>query len=290
MCDLNDQAELKKYTRRDFGAWAASAGLLTALPRVANAVAVTEREVTIATPDGTCDAYFVAPTSGAAPGVLVWPDVFGLRPAFRQMGKRLAESGYAVLTINPFYRVKHAPTGASTDFQDPAKREGLMKMMQSLTAETNVKDAQAFIGWLDKQSAVDTSKKVGTTGYCMGGPLVMRTAASLPNRVGAGATFHGGGLVTDKPDSPHLLIPKMKAAMLIAIADNDDKQQPTAKDVLKKAFDDNHLKNEVKVYTGAQHGWCPPASGVYTMDAAEEAWARLLETFKTALVTHSYNA
>ncbi len=291
MCDQDTYADAVAYqlkngelSRRQFGALGLGAGLMAVLPAVANAAEVKEQEVEIKTPDGTCDAHFVHPVSGKSPAVLVWPDIFGLRPAFRQMGKRLAESGYAVLTINPFYRVKHAPTGASTDFQDPAKREGLMKMMQSLTAETNVKDAQAFIGWLDKQSAVDTSKKVGTTGYCMGGPLVMRTAASLPNRVGAGATFHGGGLVTDKPDSPHLLIPKMKAAMLIAIADNDDKQQPTAKDVLKKTFDDNKLKNEVKVYTGAQHGWCPPDSGVYKMDAAEEAWARLLATFKTALV------
>jgi carboxymethylenebutenolidase len=254
------------------------------LPPVANAAEVTESEVEIKTPDGTCDAHFVHPAKGAAPAVLVWPDIFGLRPAFRQMGKRLAESGYAVLTINPFYRMKHAPTGASTDFQDPARREGLMKMMQSLTAETNVTDAKAFIAWLDKQSAVDTKKKMGTTGYCMGGPLVLRTAATVPNRVGGAATFHGAALVTDKPDSPHLLIPKMKAQFLIAIADNDDQKEPNSKTVLKEAFEKNHLKAEVEVYKGAQHGWCPPDSQVYNMELAEKAWSRLLATFKTALV------
>jgi carboxymethylenebutenolidase len=291
MCDQDTYEDMiayqlknKELTRRQFGALGLGAGLMAMLPPVANAAEVTESEVEIKTPDGTCDAHFVHPAKGSAPAVLVWPDIFGLRPAFRQMGKRLAENGYAVLTINPFYRVKHAPTGAATDFQDPAKRDGLMKLMGSLTAQTNVTDAKAFIAWLDKQSAVDTKKKMGTTGYCMGGPLVLRTAATVPNRVGGAATFHGAALVTDKPDSPHLLIPKMKAQMLICIADSDDKKEPNSKTVLKKAFDEHHLKNEVEVYTGAQHGWCPPDSGVYDMDLAEKAWGRLLATFKTALV------
>jgi carboxymethylenebutenolidase len=294
MCDQDTyedaiayQLKNKELSRRQFGALGLGAGLVAMLPPVANAAEVTESEVEIKTPDGTCDAHFVHPAKGSAPAVLVWPDIFGLRPAFRQMGKRLAESGYSVLTINPFYRIKHAPTGASTDFQDPAKRDGLMKMMQSLTAETNVSDAKAFIAWLDKQSAVDTKKKMGTTGYCMGGPLVFRTAATVPNRVGGAATFHGGGLVTDKPDSPHLLIPKMKSQLLIAIAENDDKSDknvPPSRDQLKKAFADNKLKAEVEVYTGSQHGWCPPDSGVYNMELAEKAWSRLLATFKTALV------
>jgi carboxymethylenebutenolidase len=294
MCDQDTyedaiayQLRNKELSRRQFGALGLGAGLVAMLPPVANAAEVTESEVEIKTPDGTCDAHFVHPAKGSAPAVLVWPDIFGLRPAFRQMGKRLAESGYSVLTINPFYRIKHAPTGASTDFQDPAKRDGLMKMMGSLTAETNVTDAKAFIAWLDKQPAVDTKKKMGTTGYCMGGPLVFRTAAALPNRVGGAATFHGGGLVTDKPDSPHLLIPKMKAQFLVAIAENDDKNdkmQPPSRDQLKKAFADNKLKAEVEVYTGSQHGWCPPDSGVYNMELAEKAWSRLLATWKTALV------
>lgn len=291
MCDQDTyedaiayQLRNKELSRRQFGALGLGAGLVAMLPPVANAAEVTESEVEIKTPDGTCDAHFVHPAKGSAPAVLVWPDIFGLRPAFRQMGKRLAESGYAVLTVNPFYRVKHAPTGAATDFQDPAKRDGLFKLMQSLTAETNTTDAKAFIAWLDKQSAVDTKKKVGTTGYCMGGPLVLRTAAAVPNRVGGAASFHGASLVTDKPDSPHLLIPKMKAQFLIAIADNDDQKEPNSKTVLKETFDKNHLKAEVEVYKGAQHGWCPPDSGVYNMDLAEKAWSRLLATFKTALV------
>ena len=294
MCDQDTyedaiayQLKNKELSRRQFGALGLGAGLVAMLPPVANAAEVTESEVEIKTPDGSCDAHFVHPAKGASAAVLVWPDIFGLRPAFRQMGKRLAESGYAVLTINPFYRVKHAPTGASTDFSDPAKRDGLIKMMQGLTAETNVTDAKAFIDWLDKQSAVDKKKKIGTTGYCMGGPLVFRTAATVPNRVGGAATFHGGGLVTDKPDSPHLLIPKMKAQFLVAIAESDDKSdkmQPPSRDQLKTAFAAHKLKSEVEVYTGSQHGWCPPDSGVYNMDLAEKAWARLLATFKTALV------
>lgn len=294
MCDQDTYEDMiayqlknKELSRRQFGALGLGAGLVAMLPPVANAAEVTESEVEIKTPDGTCDAHFVHPAKGTSPAVLVWPDIFGLRPAFRQMGKRLAESGYAVLTINPFYRVKHAPTGAATDFSDPAKRDALLKLAGGLTAETNMKDAKAFIDWLDKQSAVDKKKKMGTTGYCMGGPLVLRTAATVPNRVGGAATFHGGGLVTDKPDSPHLLIPKMKAQFLIAIAENDDKNdkmQPPTKDQLKKAFADNKLKAEVEVYTGSQHGWCPPDSQVYNMDLAEKAWSRLLATFKTALV------
>jgi carboxymethylenebutenolidase len=294
MCDQDTyedaiayQLKNKELSRRQFGALGLGAGLIAMLPPVANAAEVTESEVEIKTPDGTCDAHFVHPAKGSAPAVLVWPDIFGLRPAFKQMGKRLAESGYAVLTVNPFYRIKHAPTGAATDFSDPAKRDGLIKMMQCLTAETNVTDAKAAIAWLDKQSAVDTKKKMGTTGYCMGGPLVFRTAAALPSRVGGAATFHGGGLVTDKPDSPHLLIPKMKAQFLVAIAESDDKNDkmmPPSRDQLKKAFADHKLKAEVEVYAGSQHGWCPPDSGVYNMDLAEKAWSRLLATWKTALV------
>jgi carboxymethylenebutenolidase len=170
------------------------------------------------------------------------------------------------------------------DFGKPDDRAQIMKLMSTLTPETQVTDAKTFIEWIDKQGAVDTKKKMGTTGYCMGGPYTMRTAAERPDRVGAAGSFHGGGLVTDKPSSPHLLIPKMKADYLVCIADNDDKAQPDAKDVLKKAFADAKLKSEVEVYTGAQHGWCPPDAAVYNKDAAEKAWSRLLEHFKTALV------
>ena len=287
MCDndsLDDmiayELKQKELSRRSFGAFALGAGLVSILPRAADAAEVTESEVQIKTPDGTCDAHFAHPAKGKAPAVVVWPDIFGLRPAFRQMGKRLAESGYSVLTVNPFYRTKKAPTSTSTAFDD-STRSALFALAGSLNADTNVTDAKAFIAWLDKQSAVDAKKKVGTTGYCMGGPLVMRTAASVPDRVGAGATFHGGSLVTDKPDSPHLLIPKMKAHFLIAIADNDDMKEPESKNVLKKAFGD---AAEIEVYKGSMHGWCPPDSKVYDHDLAEKAWTRLLALFKTSLV------
>jgi carboxymethylenebutenolidase len=249
------------------------------LPRAANAVDVKESDVTIKTADGECDAYFVAPATGAHAAVLVWPDIFGLRPAFRQMGKRLAEQGYSVLVVNPFYRTKKAPTapnGAQTPIPD------VIPLAQTLNATTHTNDAKAFIAWLDGRSEVDKSKKVGTTGYCMGGPIVMRTAAAVPNRVGAGGSFHGGGLVTKTPDSPHLLIPQMKASFLIAVAENDDMREPDVKDVLKAEFAKAKLNAEIEVYPAA-HGWCPPDTTVYNKDAAEKAWTRMLALFSKAL-------
>jgi carboxymethylenebutenolidase len=247
-------------------------------------VATTESEVTITTPDGACDAYFVHPTTGTAPAVLVWPDILGLRPAFRQMGKRLAGSGYAVLVVNPFYRKQTAPTSSpNADFNDPATRDALMALMHSLTPETEVTDAKALTAWLDQQPSVDKSRKMGTTGYCMGGPLVLRTAATNPERVGSAATFHGGNLVTDKPDSPHLLIPKMKAHFLIAIAANDDAKEPNAKETLRAAFAQASLPANVEVFEGTMHGWCPPDSHAYNAEAAEKAWGDLLALFKGAL-------
>ncbi len=290
MCDNDSMDDMLAYrlkmglSRREFGALTVGAGLLAVLPRVAGAAEVTESEVEIKTPDGVCDAYFVHPAKGTSPAVLVWPDVFGLRPAFRQMGKRLAESGYAVLVVNPFYRVKHAPTAPEhPDFNDPPTRDAMMALMTALTPATANTDATAFVRWLDSQTAVDKKRKMGTTGYCMGGALTMRTAAAVPARVGAGASFHGGGLVTDKPESPHLLIPKMKAHYLVAIAANDDEKQPEAKNTLRAAFAAAKLPAEVEVYAGTMHGWCPPDSQVYSPEAAEKAWARLLALFKAAL-------
>ena len=279
MCDLNDQEELKKYTRRDFGTWAASAGLLTALPAVANAAAVAEREVTITTADGSCDAYFVAPTSGPAPGVLVWPDVFGLRPAFRQMGRRLAESGYSVLVVNPFYRQMKAPTAAQGG-QTPIAQ--VMPLMQALTPAMHLSDGKAFVAWLDAQAEVDKARKLGTTGYCMGGPIAVRTASVAPGRVGAVGTFHGAAMVTAAPDSPHRLFAQTQAQYLIAVAQNDDAKDPEAKASLRAAFDIAKLQAEVEVYPAA-HGWCPPDTQVYDAAQSERAWARLLATFGKAL-------
>ncbi|MFN0001655.1 MAG: dienelactone hydrolase family protein [Pseudohongiellaceae bacterium] len=291
MCDLDtlkdSTAFLNKnneFSRRQFGALSAGVSLAMMLPSVANAQAVTETEVNITTPDGQADCYFVHPASGATAAVVVWPDILGLRPAFRAMGKRLAESGYAVLVVNPFYRNAKAPVVAEgASFQDETTRGIVMPMAQALNADTHVTDAKAFVAWLDQQAAVDTSRKIGTTGYCMGGPMVMRTAAAIPERVGAGGTFHGGGLATDAENSPHLLIPTMKASFLIAIAVNDDETDPVAKETLKTTFAANKLSAEIEVYTGTMHGWCPPDSAVYNEEQAEHAWTRMLALFETAL-------
>lgn len=287
MCDqdvMDDFQKSAELSRRQFGALGVGAGFLAMLPAVANAVEVSETEVQIKTPDGTCDAHFVHPKAGASAAVLVWPDIFGLRDPFRQMGKRLAESGYAVLTVNPFYRVQKAPTAPpNPNFGDPATRDALMKLAGGLNATTQATDGKAFIDWLDAQPSVDKRRKIGTTGYCMGGPIVMRTAGNFPNRIGAGASFHGGGLNTAAPDSPHLLIPKMKAGMLICIADNDDARDPTSKDILRKAFDDAKVEAEIEVYKGANHGWCAIDSQAYHKEQAEKAWGRLLDLFKRKL-------
>ena len=282
MCDQDHfEEDLKKYSRRDIGALAAvGVGAAMMLPRAADAAEVAESDVSIKTPDGDCDAYFVTPSSGAHAAVLVWPDIFGLRPAFRQMGKRLAESGYSVLVVNPFYRTSKAPTaakGANTPISD------VIPLARTLNATTQVTDAKAFIAWLDSQPKVDKNNKVGTIGYCMGGPIVMRTAAAVPSRVGAGGTFHGGGLVTTNPDSPHLLIPQMKAQFLIAIAENDDQRDPDSKNVLKQAFAAANLPAEIEVYP-AGHGWCPPDTRVHNHEQAEKAWGRMLALFEKALV------
>ena len=281
--DLHDYVQRGAVTRREFSAISFGAGMAFLLPSVANAVAVTETDVTIKTPDGVADCYFVHPATGAAAAVLVWPDILGLRPAFRQMGKRLAESGYSVLVVNPFYRSKPSPVvplGAS--FSDPEIRKTVMGLAGVLNATTHETEAKAFIAWLDTQAAVDKRKKIGTTGYCMGGPIVMRTAAAVPGRVGAGGSFHGGGLVTKNPDSPHLLVPTMKAQFLFAVAQNDDEREPESKTILKETFAKANLPAEIEVYPAA-HGWCPPDSAVYNEAQAEKAWSRMLALFSKAL-------
>ena len=282
--DLTDYVSRGAVTRRQFGAVTLGAGFAFVLPRAANAQAVKESDVKVTTPDGVADCYFVHPASGAHAGVIIWPDILGLRPAFRQMGKRLAESGYSVLVVNPFYRQKPAPvvpTGAS--FSDPETRKIVMALAGNLNATTHVTDAKAFVTFLDAQAAVDKRKKIGTTGYCMGGPIVMRTAAAVPDRIGAGGSFHGGGLVTKEPNSPHLLVPTMKAQFLIAIAENDDQREPDSKTVLKETYAKAGLPAEIEVYAGAAHGWCPPDSAVYNEAQAEKAWSRLLVLFGKAL-------
>jgi len=286
MCDQDHFEEdrvqfesLGLVTRKQFG-MVLGAGMAMMLPRVANAAAVTESEVNVTTPDGTADCYFAHPSSGAAAGVLIWPDIFGLRPAFRQMGKRLAESGYSVLVVNPFYRVKKAPTadaGAATPIPD------VMPLARGLNETTHMTDAKAFVGWLDRQPPVAKNRKIGTQGYCMGGPIAFRTAAAVPDRVGAVASFHGGGLVIDSPNSPHLEAAKSKAQFLIAIAANDDARSPNDKNVLKETFAKANLPAEIEVYADAAHGWCPPDSKVYNEPQAEKAWSRLLVLYGKAL-------
>lgn len=278
----NDRREYErrgKVTRKQFGVML-GAGVAMMLPKVANAAAVTESDVNVPTPDGTADCYFVHPSSGTAPGVLIWPDIFGLRPAFRQMGKRLAQSGYSVLVVNPFYRSKKAPTAAEGGATPISE---VRPLAQALNEQTNMTDAKAFIAWLDKQPSVAKNRKMGTQGYCMGGPMAFRTAAAVPDRIGAVATFHGGGLVTDKPNSPHLEAAKSKAQFLIAIAESDDKRSPNDKNVLKETFAKANLPAEIEVYAGTAHGWCPPDSRVYNEPQAEKAWSRLLVLYGKAL-------
>lgn len=277
--DRQDFEQRGLVTRRQFGMMVA-AGVALTLPAVANAASVTESDVTITTPDGTADAYFVRPSSGTAPGVLIWPDIFGLRPAFRQMAKRLAESGYAVLVVNPFYRSQKAPTapnGAATPISE------VRPFAQKLNETTHTIDAKAFIAWMDAQPSVDKKKLIGTQGYCMGGPMAFRTAAAVPERIGAVASFHGGGLVTDAPNSPHLQASKTKAQFLVAIAANDDARSPNDKTILKETFEKAGRPAEIEVYEKAAHGWCPPDSSVYSEPLAEKAWARLLVLYKRAL-------
>ena len=264
MCTENTEADLDRVGlpvgRRSFAALAGTGALMAALPaRALAGKPVKGRDVEVKTADGTCDAYFVAPAKGKHPAVLIWPDIRGLRPAFRQMADRLAGEGYAVLCVNPFYRWQKSPVvDATNDWSNPAVREKLFGYLKQLTKPIVDTDAKAHLAFLDAQKEVDTKRRIGTSGYCMGGPMVIYTAALKPDRVGAAASFHGGGVGTDKPDSPHLLIPKTNAGYLFAIADNDDKEAPNEKLLLKEVLAPRKQWHEVEVYAGAMHGWCPP--------------------------------
>ncbi len=290
MCDVFTQQDNEDFLksrgldRRGFNKTVTMASLAAMLPVTACAQSITEKTVQVTMADGVSDCYYVAPASGQHPAVLMWPDIKGLRPAFKVMGKRMAENGYAVLVVNPFYRDSTAPVaGDNPDFSDPDTRQFLIGMARKLTQDASMSDARAYINFLDAQSAVDTSRKIGTCGYCMGGLLIMRTAAARPDRVGAAASFHGGGLATDRPDSPHLLIPNSPAHVLHAIAENDDERFPEAKTILAQAYADANVPAEIEVYAGTKHGWCPPDSAVYDEAQAEKAWARMLALYKTAL-------
>ena len=281
-------------SRRNFVAMGVAAGIVAAASSASAAeLAVTDTDVQVKTPDGMCDAAYIRPTTGSYPGVIIWVDVFGLRPAMRDIGKRIAAEGYSVLVPNPYYRTTKAPGLDIThfSFQNQADMAKLQSLIGQVNAPDNIeKDAVAFIAFLDSQKEVNKSKKFGTQGYCMGGPLVVRTAAAAANRIGAGASFHGGGLVTDQPSSPHLLAPKIKGRMYFGIASNDDMRQPDAKDKLKQSFAAAKVPAEIEVYSKSLHGWCvadmpsQPGMPIYNKPDAERAWTKLVALYKAGLV------
>jgi carboxymethylenebutenolidase len=281
-------------TRREFVTSSAAIGLAAASGVALGAERdVLEKDVEVRTADGLCDAAFLHPAAGRHPGVLIWTDIFGLRPVFRAMGRRLAAQGYAVLVPNPFYRTVRAPVivnASGFNFADPAERAKAEQWTRSIRVPGAIeRDAAAHVAFLDAQPQVERTRKLGTHGYCMGGPFVFKTAAQVPQRIGAAATFHGGGLVTDKPDSPHLLAPRIKARMYLAIAASDDAKQPDAKDKLREAFAAAHVRARIEVYPGTIHGWCVPdmplhdGKPIYNKPDAERAWGKLLELYRSVL-------
>lgn len=292
MCDEQTELDNEGFAasggmlnRRDFSKLSTAAILALMAPASAlGQEAVEESTVMVDMPDGVSDCYYVRPSTGKHPAVLIWPDIRGLRSSFKAMGKRMAMQGYSVLVVNPFYRDAKAPVvPEGSSFRDPDTRKLLIGMARKLTQDASMSDARAYISFLDAQDEVDTSRKVGTMGYCMGGPLIMRTAGAVPERVGAAASFHGGGIVTDREDSPHLLIPTSPAHVLHAIAENDDERGPEAKHVLTAAYKAAGIPAEIEVYEGTLHGWCPPDSSVYNEAQAERAWARVSALFERAL-------
>jgi carboxymethylenebutenolidase len=284
MCDDRTDHDLDlEVSRRDLGLIAGSLALASAFPAQAASRPVIGRDVTIPMADGTAEAFFVSPAKGRSPGVILWTDIFGLRPAFRTMATRLAQSGYAVLVHNPFYRSSKAEIAPEGTPFDAAFRAKIMPMRALLTPDAVERDAKALVAFLDGQTSVNFRRKLGVAGYCMGGPLMVQTAAALPDRIGAGASFHGGGLATDKADSPHLLIPRTKARYLIAIAENDDKASPDDKMKLRAAFDAAKRMAEIEVYAGTLHGWCAIDSKAHNVAQADRAWGRMLTLFKKGL-------
>jgi carboxymethylenebutenolidase len=284
-CDDEAPSDL---TRRNFVALSLAAGLGAAgSPASGAELPVVETNVEVKTPDGVCDAAFFHPTTGSHPGALIWPDSLGLRPALRELGKRLAAEGYSVLVPNILYRMARAPVfDDSFNFQNPADREKYFRMVEPFLAPGAAeRDALAYVAFLDAQRQVDKKKKIGIHGYCLGGPFAMKTAALLPDRIGAGASFHGGYLVTDNPDSPHLLAPKIKARFYFAIASDDDKREPDVKNKLKEAFAAAKVRAEIEVYPNALHGWCVPGSkpAADSKADAERAWGKLIALYKAAL-------
>jgi carboxymethylenebutenolidase len=282
-----DGRSMSDYSRREFVALSLATGLDASTRSVLGGeLPVVETNVEVKTPDGICDAAFFHPTEGSHPGVLVWPDSGSLRPAFRELGKRIAAEGYSVLVPNHLYRMAKAPVFPETF--DPIKNRADAEFYGRITAPFFApgaveSDAVAYITFLESQKQVNRRKKVGVVGYCLGGAYVIKTAALLPNRVGAGVSFHGGFLASDKPDSPHLLAPKIKARLYFAIASDDDKREPEVKNKLREAFAAAKVEAEIEVYPNALHGWCVPDTRKPNKPDAERAWTKLVALYKTAL-------
>ena len=299
MCDEQTEADNQNWldrntlARRDFAAIGVSTAALAIVPGCnarteitsapARALSTMARDARIKTPDGIADGVFITPTTGKHPAVIMWPDIAGLRDAYKTMGTRLAAAGYAVLVVNQYYRNAPAPVLANfAEWTTPAGQAKLGPMIAAIKPAGTTRDGAAFVHWLDQQKEVDTARKIGTCGYCMGGPFTVRTALGAPARVGAACSFHGAALVSDAPDSPVKLLGQTHAAFLFAIAQNDDARQPEAKTALRKAADAVHRPAEIEVYP-ANHGWCTIDAPVYAQAPAEKAWARMLATYKQYL-------
>ncbi|MEM7362787.1 MAG: dienelactone hydrolase family protein [Pseudomonadota bacterium] len=280
----------KTMSRRQFNTLTTGAAAAMLIPGATASqdtasVQIVEDDVMVTTPDGTSDCFFVHPSEGRHPGVILWPDIYGLRPSYRTMAKRLAKSGYAALVVNPYYRDARVPVLAEgASLRDPEVRGKIFPMRQKLTPAAQRSDGRAYVRYLDASDAVDTDRLIGTMGYCMTGSFAMRTAAAEPKRIGAVASFHGGGLVTYDDDSPHRSIKESKAAALIVIAENDHEKEPGSQEALRKAYQRAGLNAEVEVYKGAMHGFCSLDSQAYHEIQAEKAWARLLHMFHRHLI------
>ena len=268
------------------GALALGAGLVASVSAIAADTAVSETDIVIPTTDGSCDAALFHPTGdGRWPGVIIFTDVLGLRPVFRDMGRRLAAEGYTVVVPNPFYRTRKAPVlSGPFDFSKPEDRAKLVELTAPLNNDTKSRDAMAYIAFLDTLPQVKADGRIGVVGYCMGGPYTLLAAAAVPGRVGAGVSLHGGNLVTDKPDSPHLLVARSKASFYFGIATNDDQRQPDAKDKLREAFAAAGLPAKIEVYADCQHGWCVSDGMVFNKAGAERAYGEMTTLYRQVLV------
>ena len=295
MCDETTERELDEYlkrkavTRRSFGAGAsatliAASGLSACATPLAGDSPIIEAEVAVPTPDGTVDALFIHPVDGAHAAVIIWPDIHGVRPAFFDMARNIAQAGYAVLAANPYYRTHQGrlfPEGMT--LRSEGGRELVRPHYSAFTSETVGIDAKALTAWLDAQEAVDTSRGIGAVGFCMTGSWTLRSAAAVPERIKAPVSFHGGGLVTEAEDSPHMLASKIKGGALIAIAENDHERQPEAEGELIAAFAAAGVPAEIEVYAGAMHGWVPTDGRAHDPEQSARAWARMLALFEREL-------